>query len=218
VLTAYVYQRARPVLVNMGLGRAWPRGAGPSPCRTYRARRRARLTVCARTVSDALVEDTIRGLAWRVEERDGRRKLTPRVGMGVARCAHGCLKPQEASVHAWASPSVSRHFSQAVCRETPSEVATSVQEAPARRAALTAPSSARSSICRTTRTSPSASRASDGVARWPGLSPRPASNSDHRRYQADSLVHERRASCSLKRPILSGYPDAFAGESRRYAT
>ncbi len=45
--------------------------------RTYRAWRRAYLTVSARTVSDALVEDKVRGVAWRVDERDGRRKLTP---------------------------------------------------------------------------------------------------------------------------------------------
>jgi transposase InsO family protein len=45
--------------------------------RTYRSWKRAHLRLPARTVSDAIIEDKIRSLAWRVDERDGRRKLTP---------------------------------------------------------------------------------------------------------------------------------------------
>ena len=45
--------------------------------RTYRAWRCAHLAVAARTVTDAIVEDKVRELAWTIDERDGRRKLTP---------------------------------------------------------------------------------------------------------------------------------------------
>jgi transposase InsO family protein len=45
--------------------------------RTYRSWKRAHLSLPARTVSDAVVEDKVRSLAWRIDERDGRRKLTP---------------------------------------------------------------------------------------------------------------------------------------------
>lgn len=45
--------------------------------RTYRAWKRAHLSVSSRTVSDALVEDKVRELAWTVDARDGRRTLTP---------------------------------------------------------------------------------------------------------------------------------------------
>lgn len=45
--------------------------------RTYRAWRRAHRSVSRRTVTDAIVEDKVRGLAWTLDTRDGRRKLTP---------------------------------------------------------------------------------------------------------------------------------------------
>lgn len=45
--------------------------------RTYRAWRRVNQAVADRTVSDALVVDVVRDLAWRVDERTGVRKMTP---------------------------------------------------------------------------------------------------------------------------------------------
>jgi hypothetical protein len=42
--------------------------------RSYRAWRRGHEHVAARTLSDALVEDTVRGLAWTVDEH-GRRRM-----------------------------------------------------------------------------------------------------------------------------------------------
>ncbi len=45
--------------------------------RTYRCWRRTHVTVAARMVSDAIVEDKVRDLAWRIDPRDGRRKLAP---------------------------------------------------------------------------------------------------------------------------------------------
>lgn len=45
--------------------------------RTYRSWKRAHLQVAARTVSDAIVEDMVRDIAWAVDERDGRREMTP---------------------------------------------------------------------------------------------------------------------------------------------
>ena len=45
--------------------------------RTYRSWRHRHRQVAARTVTDAMVEDQIRSLAWRIDDRDGRRKLTP---------------------------------------------------------------------------------------------------------------------------------------------
>jgi transposase InsO family protein len=45
--------------------------------RTYRSWKHAGRKVAARTISDALVEDCVRGLVWTVDERDGRRKMTP---------------------------------------------------------------------------------------------------------------------------------------------
>jgi len=45
--------------------------------RTYRSWRHRHRQVAARTVTDALVEDQVRSLAWRIDDRDGRRKLTP---------------------------------------------------------------------------------------------------------------------------------------------
>ncbi|MFW6598937.1 IS3 family transposase [Microlunatus sp. Y2014] len=45
--------------------------------RTYRAWKRAHLRIAAQTITDAIVEDKIRDLAWTIDERDGRRKLTP---------------------------------------------------------------------------------------------------------------------------------------------
>jgi transposase InsO family protein len=44
--------------------------------RSYRAWRRGHEHVAARTLSDALVEDTVRGLAWTVDEH-GRRRMAP---------------------------------------------------------------------------------------------------------------------------------------------
>jgi len=44
--------------------------------RTYRAWRQPGRPVAARTVTDALVEDKVRDLAWTVDD-DGRRRLTP---------------------------------------------------------------------------------------------------------------------------------------------
>jgi hypothetical protein len=44
--------------------------------RTYRAWSRPAQLVAARTLSDALVEDRVRELAWTVDD-DGRRRLTP---------------------------------------------------------------------------------------------------------------------------------------------
>jgi putative transposase len=44
--------------------------------RTYRAWKRGHQQVATRTMSDALVEDAVRSLAWTVDT-DGRRKLTP---------------------------------------------------------------------------------------------------------------------------------------------
>ncbi len=45
--------------------------------RTYRSWKRAHHSVAARTVSDALVEDKVREIAWAIDEHDARRKLTP---------------------------------------------------------------------------------------------------------------------------------------------
>lgn len=44
--------------------------------RTYRAWSQPDRPVAARTVTDAIVQDTIRDLAWKVDEQ-GRRRLTP---------------------------------------------------------------------------------------------------------------------------------------------
>ncbi len=44
--------------------------------RTYRAWTQPGRTVAARTISDAVVEDAVRGLAWTLDA-DGRRRLTP---------------------------------------------------------------------------------------------------------------------------------------------
>ena len=44
--------------------------------RTYRAWRQPSRTVCDRTISDALVIDVVRDIAWNVVA-DGRRRLTP---------------------------------------------------------------------------------------------------------------------------------------------
>ncbi len=45
--------------------------------RTYRAWKQAHHRVSIRTVGDANVEGKVRALAWRLDELDGRRKLTP---------------------------------------------------------------------------------------------------------------------------------------------
>ena len=44
--------------------------------RTYRSWSQPAQTVAARTLSDALVEDRVRDLAWTIDA-DGRRRLTP---------------------------------------------------------------------------------------------------------------------------------------------
>lgn len=45
--------------------------------RTYRAWKHPDRPVATRTVTDAMVVDAVRELAWTVDERTGRRKLTP---------------------------------------------------------------------------------------------------------------------------------------------
>lgn len=45
--------------------------------RTYRNWKQATRPVAARTLSDALVVDVVRGLAWTRDERTGVRKMTP---------------------------------------------------------------------------------------------------------------------------------------------
>jgi putative transposase len=45
--------------------------------RTYRAWKRAHVAVADRTVTDAMVVDAVRDLAWTRDERTGLRKLTP---------------------------------------------------------------------------------------------------------------------------------------------
>jgi putative transposase len=45
--------------------------------RTYRAWKRAHVVVADRTVTDAMVVDAVRDLAWTRDERTGLRKLTP---------------------------------------------------------------------------------------------------------------------------------------------
>lgn len=45
--------------------------------RTYRAWKRTDRLVATRTVTDAMVVDAVRDLAWSLDERTGRRKLTP---------------------------------------------------------------------------------------------------------------------------------------------
>ncbi|GAA4834841.1 hypothetical protein GCM10023221_09600 [Luteimicrobium xylanilyticum] len=45
--------------------------------RTYRAWTQTGRAVATRTVTDAVVMDTVRDIAWRTNERDGSRKMTP---------------------------------------------------------------------------------------------------------------------------------------------
>jgi len=45
--------------------------------RTYRAWKQADRAVATRTVTDAMVVDAVRDLAWTLDERTGARKLTP---------------------------------------------------------------------------------------------------------------------------------------------
>jgi putative transposase len=52
--------------------------------RTYRAWSQPAQPVAARTVTDSLVEDKVRELAWTIDE-DGRRRLTPEGLWGDAR-------------------------------------------------------------------------------------------------------------------------------------
>ena len=44
--------------------------------RTYRAWRRSSLPIAARMMSDAMIIDVVRDIAWHVD-REGRRRLTP---------------------------------------------------------------------------------------------------------------------------------------------
>src|SRR5699024_12150448 len=60
--------------------------------RTYRAWKRP-TRIADRTVTDALVEDKIRDLAWTIDERTGRRKMTPE-GLYGRRKWHAVIRRQ----------------------------------------------------------------------------------------------------------------------------
>ena len=81
--------------------------------RTYRAWRQPARPVAVRTVTDALVEDKVRDLAWTVGD-DGRRRLTPEGLYGRRKmtrwCAASCPTPPPARWTGRCDPLACRAF------------------------------------------------------------------------------------------------------------
>src|SRR5699024_5177136 len=71
--------------------------------RTYRAWKRP-TRIADRTVTDALVEDKIRDLTWTIDERTGRRRMTPeglygrRKMLALVRCQPGFASASRGAV------------------------------------------------------------------------------------------------------------------------